>query len=245
MSLTKRLGPAAGTALLEGVPRPDRVRRGRPRLLARSDLIDRIGLRRQTEQAVFTVTRGGFRTVTSASRTFARRGKPGRAGRPRPERRGQGVFDLTPTEDEQMLVDVVTEFADEVVRPAAAEANEACAAPDEPAQGRPRDRAADPGRPRVARRHLRGALGDGRHARRRGARQGRHGAGGRRPRPGSVATALGLWGTDEQQATYLPAFTGDDVPAAALALNEPTVLFDVLTPSTTATRTATATSSTA
>ena len=27
--------------------------------------------------------------------------------------------------------------------------------------------------------------------------------------PGSVATAIGLWGTEEQQATYLPAFTGD------------------------------------
>ena len=39
--------------------------------------------------------------------------------------------------------------------------------------------------------------------------------------PGAVATALGLWGTDEQQQTYLPAFTGDDVPAAALALTEP------------------------
>ena len=25
---------------------------------------------------------------------------------------------------------------------------------------------------------------------------------------GSVATAIGLWGTDEQQQTYLPAFTG-------------------------------------
>ena len=39
--------------------------------------------------------------------------------------------------------------------------------------------------------------------------------------PGSVATAIGLWGSDEQQQTYLPAFAGDDVPAAALALTEP------------------------
>ena len=52
--------------------------------------------------------------------------------------------------------------------------------------------------------------------------------------PGAVATAIGLWGTDEQQQTYLPAFTGDDVPAAALALMEPAVLFDVLNPTTTA-----------
>lgn len=54
--------------------------------------------------------------------------------------------------------------------------------------------------------------------------------------PGSVATAIGLWGTDAQQQTYLPAFTGDEVPAAALALSEPAVLFDVLSPSTTARR---------
>ena len=55
--------------------------------------------------------------------------------------------------------------------------------------------------------------------------------------PGAVATAIGLWGTDEQQQTYLPAFTGDDVPAAALALMEPAVLYDVFQPTTTATRT--------
>ena len=40
--------------------------------------------------------------------------------------------------------------------------------------------------------------------------------------PGAVATAIATWGSDEQQQTYLPAFTGDDVAAAALALTEPT-----------------------
>ncbi|RYJ05504.1 MAG: acyl-CoA dehydrogenase, partial [Actinomycetales bacterium] len=44
--------------------------------------------------------------------------------------------------------------------------------------------------------------------------------------PAAVATAISLWGTDEQQQTYLPAFTGDDVPAAALTLAEPRPLFD-------------------
>ena len=47
-----------------------------------------------------------------------------------------------------------------------------------------------------------------------------------------MATALSLWGTDEQQSTYLPAFTGDEVPDAALALSEPTALFDPLSPAT-------------
>jgi alkylation response protein AidB-like acyl-CoA dehydrogenase len=55
--------------------------------------------------------------------------------------------------------------------------------------------------------------------------------------PGAVATALGLWGTEAQQQTYLPAFAGDTAPAAALALAEPRVLADVLEPATTARRT--------
>jgi alkylation response protein AidB-like acyl-CoA dehydrogenase len=57
--------------------------------------------------------------------------------------------------------------------------------------------------------------------------------------PGAVATAVATWGTDEQQQTYLPAFTGDGpggVAAAALALTEPRPLFDALEPRTTATR---------
>ena len=43
-----------------------------------------------------------------------------------------------------MLVDVVTEFAAEVVRPAAAEANETCLAPGDVLEAGLRDRAADP-----------------------------------------------------------------------------------------------------
>ena len=54
--------------------------------------------------------------------------------------------------------------------------------------------------------------------------------------PGAVATAIGLWGSAEQEATYLPAFTGEDVPAAALAILEPRPLFDPLKLETTAKR---------
>ncbi len=54
--------------------------------------------------------------------------------------------------------------------------------------------------------------------------------------PGAVATAIGHWGTPEQEATYLPAFTGEDTPAAALAILEPRPLFDPLKLETTATK---------
>ncbi|MGY0541161.1 acyl-CoA dehydrogenase family protein [Nocardioides sp. YJ-D4] len=208
------------------------------RKLSQSPALDRLGVRKQTEQVVFTVTRGGFKTIAATSRAFKKKGKRGAPGVRVPNAIPQGVFDLTPSEDEQMLVDVVTEFAAEVVRPAAAEADEACAAPDEllkssleiglPILGVPEElggisetRSAVAGT-LVAEALAKGDLGLAVAA----------------LAPGSVATALGLWGTDEQQQTYLPSFTEGNVPAAAFALNEDKVLFDVLSPSTTATRTA-------
>jgi len=56
--------------------------------------------------------------------------------------------------------------------------------------------------------------------------------------PSAVSTALVLWGDSEQQATYLPSFVGENVPAAALAIAEPRALFDPLRPHTVARRTA-------
>ena len=37
----------------------------------------------------------------------------------------------------------------------------------------------------------------------------------------AAATAIGRWGDPDQQASYLPAFTGENPPAAALAILEP------------------------
>jgi alkylation response protein AidB-like acyl-CoA dehydrogenase len=51
-----------------------------------------------------------------------------------------------------------------------------------------------------------------------------------------VSTALALWGDADQQARYLQAFTGDDPPAAALALLESRPLFDPMRPRATARR---------
>ena len=204
--------------------------------LAQTDLLDRLGLRKQAEQAVFTVTRGGFSTMTRASRTFARAGSRGKPGVRPPATRTSGQFDLTPTEDEQMLVDVVTEFATELVRPAAAKADEECAAPPElleagleiglPILGLPEEL----GGVSEERSAMAGTLVAEALAR------GDLGLAVATLAPGSVATAIGLWGSEEQQQTYLPAFAGGDVPVAALALTEPQVLFDVLSPRTTAVR---------
>jgi alkylation response protein AidB-like acyl-CoA dehydrogenase len=203
--------------------------------LAQSDLLDRVGLRKQAEQAVFTVTRGGFRTATSAGRAFARAGKRGAAGRRAASATPRGVFDLTPTEDEQLLVDVVTELATEVLRPAAAEADVACAASAEVLKA-----GQDVGLPLLGVPESLGGISEER-AVMAGAlvaealARGDLGLAVASLAPGAVATAIATWGTDEQQQTYLPAFTGDDVAAAALALTEPRPLYDVLEPRTSAT----------
>src|SRR3546814_19671008 len=49
--------------------------------LASSELIDRLGLRKQTEQTVFTVTRGGFKVAGQAGRAFAKRSEERRVGK--------------------------------------------------------------------------------------------------------------------------------------------------------------------
>jgi alkylation response protein AidB-like acyl-CoA dehydrogenase len=203
--------------------------------LAQSDLIDRLGIRRTSEQTVYRVTSAGFRTAGAAGRVFARAGRA-TAGARVPAAQSRGLFDLTPTEDEQMLVDVVTEFAAEVVRPAAADANETCTAPEDllkasleiglPILGV----AEDLGGIATERSAVGGVLVHEALA------HGDLGLAVAALSSGAVATALSLYGTDEQQSTYLPAFTGNEVPAAALALAEPTALFDPLAPATKATR---------
>ena len=98
--------------------------------LASSELIDSLGLRKASERSVYRVTSAGFRTAGTVGRQFARAGKATRGQRV-PSASSTGLFDLTPGEDEQMLADVVAEFAAEVVRPAASAANEECAAPED------------------------------------------------------------------------------------------------------------------
>jgi alkylation response protein AidB-like acyl-CoA dehydrogenase len=202
--------------------------------LARTGALDRFGLRKPTERVVFEATRTGFRTIGAVNRQFARAGR--KRGTPTrvPAATGAGVFDLTPTEDEQMLVDVVTEYAAEVVRPAAAEADDSAAAPEAvlkaslaiglPILGVPEEL----GGISAERSAMAGTLVAEALA------HGDMGLAVATLAPGAVSTALSLWGSEQQQATYLAAFTGDEVPAAALALTEPRPLFDALAPETTA-----------
>lgn len=201
--------------------------------IASLPVLDRLNLRGPSEQAVYHGARVGFRTAAAVSRGFTR--VPGKGAPVRPvAARASGVFDLTPTEDQQMLVGLVDEFAAEVVRPAVEKAEAATDTPSDLVAA-----AAELGLPLLGLPEDLGGLAAERSATT-GALvaealgKGDMGIGAALLAPGSVATAIGLWGDAAQQATYLPAFTGADVPAAALAVAEPYALFDPMALRTTA-----------
>jgi alkylation response protein AidB-like acyl-CoA dehydrogenase len=202
--------------------------------LANWRTIDRLGLRKQTERVVFEATKTGFRTAGALTRSFTAASKLAKPQR-LPAAKRTGRFDLTPTEDQQMVVEVVREFAAEVLRPAAAEADTACAA-----EPKVLEQSAELGLSLIeVPEELGGIVTE------RSAMTGvlvaeamSHGDLGQAVAclaPAAVSTAISLWGDETQQSTYLPAFTGSSVPAAALAILEPRPLFDPFTLQTRAT----------
>jgi alkylation response protein AidB-like acyl-CoA dehydrogenase len=197
------------------------------------EVVDRAGLRAPLERAIFRSSKTGFRTAAAVGRTFVAAQKLGRPARLAPAS-SAGLFDLTPSDEQQMLRDAVGDFARERLRPAAQDADTACAAPAEllaqsaelgvTMLGVPEELGgAVAERSAVTSTLIGEALA-----------RGDLGLAFACLAPAAVSTALGLWGDAEQQARYLPEFSGEDIPAAALAILEPRPLFDPFELATTA-----------
>ncbi len=195
--------------------------------LAGSDLLDRIRMRKQVERALFQSTKNGFRSATAAGRTFKaaqKLGKPARQARSK----SVGLFDLAPDDEQQMFQEAGRAFAEEKIRPAALDADSACETPKELLAATTELGVNMLGVPEE--------LGGVMHEQAavtsvligEALAHGDMGIAYAALAPGAVATAIGHWGSAEQEATYLPAFTGEDVPPAALAILEPRPLFDPL-----------------
>jgi hypothetical protein len=203
--------------------------------LASSDLMDRLNIRTQTERLLYTGSKTTVRFGAATGRTFAaaqRLGKPAR----QPKTKRSDLFDITPDDEQQMLSESVRDFALERLRPAAVDADAACAAPPELlAQanelgltmiGVPEELGgAVSERSAVTSVLMAAALA-----------QGDAGIAVACLAPAGVSTAISLWGDADQQATYLPEFVGENPPAAAMALLEPRPLFDPFELQTTARR---------
>jgi alkylation response protein AidB-like acyl-CoA dehydrogenase len=203
------------------------------RTAAGSSLLDRLGLREQAERAAFQLSKNGFKAGVAAGRVFTR--VPG-TGAPVRQKKAttSGLFDLTPDDEQQMLVEALKAFAAERLRPAAVDADAACAPPE--------GLAAEVAELGIALLGVPDELGGAMTERSAvttalSAEALAHGDVGLTVAllaPAGVATALARFGDSSQQATYLPAFTGDTVAPAAVAVLEPGALFDPFALATTA-----------
>jgi hypothetical protein len=193
--------------------------------LASNGLIDRFGLREPAERVLHGASKATVRTATRAGRTFAATQKLSNPAR-QPRAKRSDLFDLTPDDEQQMLRESVRDFALAKLRPAATEADEACAAPEELLSqanelgltmvGVPEELGgAVTERSAVTTVLMSEALA-----------QGDMGIAVACLAPAAVSTAISLWGDADQQSTYLPEFVGENVPAAALAILEPRPLFN-------------------
>jgi alkylation response protein AidB-like acyl-CoA dehydrogenase len=203
--------------------------------VAGAPLLDRLRLRRPAEQALYHGARIGFRSAAAAARGFkatqklVQPARPARAG-------GDGLFDLTPSDEQQMLQDAARRFAADELRPAAAAADTACAAEPALLAG-----ASELGLGVMNIPEALGGAGNERSAVTNTlvAEALAHGDMGLALAclaPSAVSNALVLWGDESQQAQYLPAFVAEHAPVAALAIHEPQALFDPFALRTTAAR---------
>jgi alkylation response protein AidB-like acyl-CoA dehydrogenase len=195
--------------------------------LAGSDLLDRLGIRKGVERTLYNGTKNGFRSATVAGRSFKAAQKLTGPARQAPSK-PRSLFDITPDDEQQMLQEGVRDFAETKVRPVAKQADFDRSAPAELL-----DQANELGINMLG---VPEELGGVMHEQAavtsvligEALAHGDMGFAFAALAPGAVATAIGHWGTPEQEATYLPAFTGEDTPAAALAILEPRPLFDPL-----------------
>ncbi|MGW0175505.1 acyl-CoA dehydrogenase family protein [Rhodococcus sp. NPDC003322] len=192
-----------------------------------SDLAEKYNLREPINRVTYEGTKTGFKTLGAATRTFAKvagGSKPTRL--PAGEAKNADFFDLTPTDEQQMIVETVRDFAAEILRPAAHDADEAAASPADLGK-----RAAELGITLInvpeefeGVATERGAVTNSLVAE--ALAHGDMGLALPILAPSGVAVALTQFGSEGQQKTYLPSFTGENVPAAALVVTEPRALFD-------------------
>ena len=226
----------------------DRGHRAGLRLLTRAGalpVLEKAEVRRRVARVLHRGATRGFATQAAVGRTFARRTAPGPPVRTR-TRTSAGVFDLRPSEEQEMLRAAARQLADEVIRPAGRIADDERRVPDTV-----RAAAAEMGLGLVGVPTALGGIAD-EHAAvttclvLEELARGDLSVAVALMATGSVAATVARYGSADQQATYLPHLTGSDGvdthtsrPSgleAALAIHEPQPLFDPRSPRTTATR---------
>jgi alkylation response protein AidB-like acyl-CoA dehydrogenase len=200
------------------------------------EFLDRYHLRDPLNRGLKYGVKQVFSAAGASTRQFKRIQGLGKAPT-RLKTSGADYFDLTPDEDQKLILETVEEFAEEILRPAARDADDAASYPPDLIA-----KAAELGitainipedfdgiaahRSTVTHALVAEALA-----------YGDMGLALPILAPGGVASALTHWGSADQQATYLGEFAGENVPQACVAIAEPHALFDPTALKTTAVRT--------
>jgi hypothetical protein len=200
------------------------------------EFLDKYRLRDPLNRGLRYGTKTIFSTAGAASRQF-KRVQNLRSGPTRLKSSGKDFYDLRPDDEQKMIVETLEDFAEEILRPAAADADAAATYPSDLIA-----KAAELGITAV---NIPEDF-DGIAAHRSSVTNvlvaealayGDMGLALPILAPGGVASALTHWGSADQQATYLKEFAGENVPQACVAIAEPQPLFDPTRLKTTAVRT--------
>lgn len=202
---------------------------------ARSSWPDRFGVRRSFERLLYSGSKAGFQLVGVAARQFSK--GPSLDKAQRLPATSKGLFDLSLTEEQQMMRETLQRFARDVLRPAAHKADHDAVFPADI-----RAQALELGLIFYAVPEALGGMA---------AEQsvvtnmlaaedlgyGDLSLAASILAPMGVANALTRWGSRAQQETYLPAFAEEAPPLASIAVTEAEPLFNPYVLSTTALRT--------
>jgi len=200
------------------------------------EFLDKYNLRGPLNRSLQYGVKQVFSAAGASARQFKRIQGIGKAPT-RLKASGAHYFDLTPDDDQKMILETVEDFAKEILRPAARHADDAATYPPDL-----NAKAAELGitainipedfdgiaahRSTVTNALVAEALA-----------YGDMGLALPILAPGGVASATDHWGSADQQATYLREFAGENVPQACVAIAEPHALFDPTALKTTAVRT--------
>lgn len=80
--------------------------------IAGSDLLDQLKLRKFVEKSLYQGSKAGFKTLSATQKAFKSDAKVTKQRLPNQQK---GLFDLSLTEEQQMTVDAMQQFASEVL----------------------------------------------------------------------------------------------------------------------------------
>lgn len=193
---------------------------------AQSELVHKLGLYKPAQKVIYESTKGGFQAATAIARQFKNAQNLINPKRVPASDKPRDLLDFTITEEQTMVREMAQRFAKESLRPAAHDCDAKCTRPEgfnrqvaelgltqfavPESMGGAATEAWDTTQVLVGEDLAYGDMGLAVAA----------------LAPVGVANAIARWGSAEQQGKYLPEFTKDNPPAAALAISERRPAFD-------------------